>query len=57
MHPYPTPTRLQRATFLAIALAISLLTLGWVGGLAEHYAGATSAAQRIALVAPAARVH
>jgi hypothetical protein len=57
MNRYPTPTLLQRATLIVIALATSLLTLGSVGGLAEHYVGAAPAAQHVALGAPVAIVH
>jgi hypothetical protein len=56
MNRYPTPSRLQRATFIVIALATSLLTLGSVGSLAEHYAGAAPAAPQLALAAPPASV-
>ena len=45
------------APFIRRPVATSLLTLGSVGGLAEHYVGAAPAAQHVALGAPVAIVH
>lgn len=54
MNRYPTPSRLRRAVFFIVAVASSLLTLGSMGGLAEHYANGAPSAQEMALAMPAA---
>ena len=64
MNRCPTPSRLHRAVFFILAVASSLVTLGSVGGLVQHYAnggpsapgnGADDAGRAGALAAPAHR--
>ena len=57
MNRYPNPNRLRRAVFFVLAVASSLVTLGSVGSLAEHYANGAPSAQEMALAMPAAPLH